>query len=894
MPIKFAGFDTKQINDILAMAGRKGPPLAADEAKNLINADKRYNAFYNRQVEKAMALVEGTGMATGGFVFPSTNARGKINAIRSKDNPEYAESAVEQQSSAVNQMQQTFAQPEDQMRPLRGFARGGVNRLSDLALRQSRPGEEPPAQVITAPITDIATQNRRYNPRITKDVRPELDLSRPSRPKRGEEGNFYGNAELQGNLLQDRRPILGRPGTPVLGRPEFTQMPTRPGGGLVPLPDPRRPLPPIFDPFRPEKIKTRDQIEIEEARKKAGVEGPGIASVPPEPDPALTFLNAAQQAYSDSLAAQQEARDALAADPSDESLKTALEAADSSVVQTKEARTQATAQYKETATDSAPELLNKALTDPESMTTTADTATISEDQAKAGEMAGTEGAGAADTATGTTADTAADVVTQPTTDASVVDTTGTTSATEELMKEVDAATGEVSDDATVVAAEKDPTTSEALDIEAAQITDPTKVAETEDRKLKDDELIAGSTVDMDKVKKETNFEAATGSPSTDATVQGQLTSLMEDFEGGDPPPWAAGAMRAASAAMAARGLGASSMAGQAIIQAAMESALPIAQIDAATFSRFEEQNLSNRQQAAMFAAEKRAQFLGIEFDQEFQTRVANAAKVSDIANMNFTADQQVAIENARLAQTADLANLDAKNAKVMADSATIAQLELANLDNRQKAQVENAKSFLQMDLANLDNEQQAELFKTQTIANSILSDAAAENAAAQFNASSENQTKQFFASMANQVAQFNNEQTNAMNRFNAGETNALAEFNTTQKNLRGQFNAQNSLIIEQANAEWYQKIATTDNAATNQANRDAAAAANNMTTLGFGAYMQEVRDLMNYSWQTANNDADRATNLAIAKVAGDANMANAKAKKYSGLWTALGAVVGGL
>ena len=841
MPIKFAGFDTKQINDILAMAGRKGPPLAADEAKNLINADKRYNAFYNRQVEKAMALVEGTGMATGGFVFPSTNARGKINAIRSKDNPEYAESAVAQQSSAVNQMQQTFARPQDQMTPARGFARGGVNRLPKIA----------------------------SDPNIAN--LPILDPSRST-----------------------GRPILGRPGTPVLGRPEFTQMPTRPEGGLVPLPDPRRPLPPILDPFRPEKIKTRDQIEIEEARKKTGVEGPGIASVPPEPDPALTFLNAAQQAYSDALAAQQEARDALAADPSDESLKTALEAADSSVVQTKEARTQATAQYKETATDSAPELLNKALTDPESMTTTADTATISEDQAKAGEMAGTEGAGAADTATGTTADTAADVVTQPTTDASVVDTTGTTSATEELMKEVDAATGEVSDDATVVAAEKDPTTSEALDIEAAQITDPTKVAETEDRKLKDDELIAGSTVDMDKVKKETNFEAATGSPSTDATVQGQLTSLMEDFEGGDPPPWAAGAMRAASAAMAARGLGASSMAGQAIIQAAMESALPIAQIDAATFSRFEEQNLSNRQQAAMFAAEKRAQFLGIEFDQEFQTRVANAAKVSDIANMNFTADQQVAIENARLAQTADLANLDAKNAKVMADSATIAQLELANLDNRQKAQVENAKSFLQMDLANLDNEQQAELFKTQTIANSILSDAAAENAAAQFNASSENQTKQFFASMANQVAQFNNEQTNAMNRFNAGETNALAEFNTTQKNLRGQFNAQNSLIIEQANAEWYQKIATTDNAATNQANRDAAAAANNMTTLGFGAYMQEVRDLMNYSWQTANNDADRATNLAIAKVAGDANMANAKAKKYSGLWTALGAVVGGL
>ena len=735
MPIKFAGFDAKQINDILAMAGRKGPPLAADEAKNLINADKRYNAFYNRQVEKAIALVEGTGMATGGFVFPSKNARGKVNTLMSKDNPEFSESIVDMQAAQVNKMENQFPIPEQQERR---FAEGGTV------------------------------------------------------------------------------------------------------------------------------------------------------------NPAKTFLDAAQQKYSDALAAQQAARDALTANPADESFKTALEAATSEVARLKEAREQATAQFKETATDSAPELLDKALTDPESMTTTADTATTTDEQAEKGLMEKTEGAGEADTATGTTAETAADVVTQPKTDAAEAGTTGTTDATEELMKEVDAATGEVSDDATVVAAEKDPTTSESLDVEVEQITDPTKVEDTEDRKVEDDELIAGSTVDMDKVKEETNFEAATGSPSTDATVKGQLTELMKDFEGGDPPPWAAGAMRAATAAMAARGLGASSMAGQAIIQAAMESALPIAQIDAATFSRFEEQNLSNKQQAAMFAAEKRAQFLGIEFDQEFQTRVANAAKVSDIANMNFTADQQVAIENARLAQTANLANLDAKNAKVMADAATIAQLELANLNNRQQAQVENAKSFLQMDLANLDNEQQAELFKTQTIANSILSDAAAENAAAQFNASSENQTNQFFASMANQVAQFNNEQTNAMNRFNAGETNALAEFNTTQKNLRGQFNAQNSLIIDQANAEWYQKIATTDNAATNQANRDAAAAANNMTTLGFGAYMQEVRDLMSYSWQTANNDADRATNLAIAKVAGDANMANAKAKKYSGLWTALGAVVGGL
>ena len=65
---------------------------------------------------------------------------------------------------------------------------------------------------------------------------------------------------------------------------------------------------------------------------------------------------------------------------------------------------------------------------------------------------------------------------------------------------------------------------------------------------------------------------------------------MQDFQGGKTPAWAAGAMRAANAAMAARGLGASSMAGMAVVQAAMESALPIAQMDASN-----KQQIANRQ-----------------------------------------------------------------------------------------------------------------------------------------------------------------------------------------------------------------------------------------------------------------------------------------------------------
>jgi hypothetical protein len=72
---------------------------------------------------------------------------------------------------------------------------------------------------------------------------------------------------------------------------------------------------------------------------------------------------------------------------------------------------------------------------------------------------------------------------------------------------------------------------------------------------------------------------------------------MKSFDDGQTPAWASGAIRAANAAMASRGVGGSSMAGAAIFQAAMESALPIASQDAQAFAQMGMQNLNNRQQA---------------------------------------------------------------------------------------------------------------------------------------------------------------------------------------------------------------------------------------------------------------------------------------------------------
>jgi hypothetical protein len=547
-------------------------------------------------------------------------------------------------------------------------------------------------------------------------------------------------------------------------------------------------------------------------------------------------------------------------------------------------------QFQTLNTTSTQEMMATAIKTPEELVTKSDVEKVatSPDQmisAETGQLTGE-----APTVTPTTAEGLAPVTAPTTKEAPTVDVTTATADVKDTLAKLEAATGKPSAEALADAATMTPDQLAQLGLTAAQIDEAVKVQAPEARTLQEGELISGPSVDMGRVEQAVNFEAATGAPSTDATVQGQLTGLMEQFEGGATPAWAAGAMRAAAAQMAARGLSASSIAGQATVQAAMESALPIAQADAATVAKFESQNLSNKQQAALFAAEQRAQFLNLEFTQDFQTKVANAAKITEIANANYSTEVQIALENSRNAQSVQLANMNAQNAKILADAAAMTQLDMTNLNNRQQAQVVNAKAFLDMDMANLNNEQQTEMFKTQSVVNSILSDQAATNAAEQFNATSEMQTNQFYDNLTSTVAMFNAEQKSVLDRFNAGELNAAEEFNATIKNMREQFNASNSLVVEQANAKWLQEVSTMDTAAQNLANRDYAQAATEMTSLAFNGLLQENRDMMSFAWQTENNNADRSTQLAIANIqSADAKEA-AAAERSSGFWSALGNV----
>ncbi len=433
--------------------------------------------------------------------------------------------------------------------------------------------------------------------------------------------------------------------------------------------------------------------------------------------------------------------------------------------------------------------------------------------------------------------------------------------------------GQVSGQAQVAAAQQNQSAVSGL--QAAQGA-ATMMQNPVQREIQQGELVSGAADAAKAAQFTEQIQAAQATPTKQATVQGQLDGLMQDFEGGKTPAWAAGAMRAATSAMAARGLGASSLAGQAVVQAAMESALPIAQADAATQAQFESQNLSNRQQRAMLAAQQRAEFMGQEFDQAFQSRVANASKVSDIANMNFTAEQQVALENARAANTMNLANLSNDQAMVMAEAAALSQLDVANLSNRQQAAVQNAQAFLNMDLTNLNNQQQVSMFKAQQNIQSILTDQAAENAASQFNAASENQTNQFFADLQANISKFNTDQNNAMKQFDTNAVNATRQFNVAQDNAFKQFMVTNSLVVAQANAKWRQTAATLNQAAANEQAMYVAKEQNALSQAELDEIWQRERDEMDFVFNAYQNDQDRSNAVVLQKLAGDATLDAAK------------------
>lgn len=321
-----------------------------------------------------------------------------------------------------------------------------------------------------------------------------------------------------------------------------------------------------------------------------------------------------------------------------------------------------------------------------------------------------------------------------------------------------------------------------------------------------------------------------------ATLQGQLALLQSQFQDpttGEPtiPSWAAGTARNVSKIMAFSGM-TGTAATAAMSQALLEASLPIAQSDSQFFQTLTVTNLNNKQQS-----------------------VINTAN-------------------------------------------TLAKFEQSNLDNRQQAAVTNAQSFLAMDMKNLDNTQQAAVINNQNMVQSILADANSQNVAKQFNAGAANQTSQFNAAAANQTSQFNATSKNQTDQFYASLNTQIAQFNSSQtltadqfnasmEDSRQKYNATNAYNIAVSNANWRQQTQMQDDQQNFEAATQDVKAATDLQTQALNEIWDRSDSLLDYAFQSSENDKNRQAQLAVAQLQASQSNKNAN-------MTALGSLAGNL
>ena len=267
-----------------------------------------------------------------------------------------------------------------------------------------------------------------------------------------------------------------------------------------------------------------------------------------------------------------------------------------------------------------------------------------------------------------------------------------------------------------------------------------------------------------------------------ATTQYQLGELMKSIEEGkDLPPWASPAMRRVSSLMMQRGMGSSSMASAAMIQAIMESGIPIASADAQAYATIQLKNLDFKQKAALQDAVTYAQM--------------------DQANLNNR--MKAASQNAQAFLTMDTQNLQNKQ-----QAATLTyQSEVQALFTDTAAQ--NATKQL-----NAKNEAQVEEFFAELGSQVAAANKNRMSAMRQFNTSEKNAMEQFRVQSEDARNKFNSNMKFTIDTSNAQWRRQINTANTATQNETNRINVQNEFNASQAAQNFlWQKMR--DNAAFN-------------------------------------------------------------------------------
>ena len=284
-------------------------------------------------------------------------------------------------------------------------------------------------------------------------------------------------------------------------------------------------------------------------------------------------------------------------------------------------------------------------------------------------------------------------------------------------------------------------------------------------------------------------QAAIAALPNEALVSVQLENLLAGIDEGVTPTWARPAVQLVESRLNARGLNVSTVGRDALFNAIIQTALPIAQSNAAALQQRANQNLSNEQQANLQQS-----------SQEMQLRLNNLANRQASGSQSAQLAQQINLTQGQFTQQAQLT-----------ESEQAQQVRLQSLQNEQQAAMANLGNDQQIELANLQIEaqrlganqsaiNQERLAEMQVAANFLEKNAAFKQQMEVANLSSEQQMRLAFLTAKNQAEAQNltaAQQTELANLNSRLEVNRLSASLAQQMNL-AQLNVDQQTAVRNA------------------------------------------------------------------------------------------------
>ena len=279
--------------------------------------------------------------------------------------------------------------------------------------------------------------------------------------------------------------------------------------------------------------------------------------------------------------------------------------------------------------------------------------------------------------------------------------------------------------------------------------------------------------------------AAVAALPTEALVSSQMETLLGGLEDGETPAWARPAVAQVEQLMAARGLSASTVGRDALFNAIIQSAMPIAQNNATALQQRAAQNLTNQQQANMQQA-----------TQDMQRRMANLSNRQTAASQTAANAQQMATMQSQFRQQA-----------ILQGAGSDQQVLIQNLQNRQQAAMVSAQNQQATNAQNLSNDQQMQMANLQLEAERLGANQSAENQQrlAQMQIAADFLGKNAGFAQQMKMANLNNEQQmelanlTAMNQADSESLNSDQQIRLANLNARLQTNLAQGRIAAEMN-----------------------------------------------------------------------------------------------